>query len=133
MSNLNELVSDAAKEFAARLSSLVVKNVLSTFTDSVEGAVNGAAQSTPQAPIVRKAASGRGPGRPRGSMSAAGRKAIADAQRKRWAAFHKSNKTTAKAAPAGKDRLSPAKRARVTAGIKKYWAEKRKAAAQATA
>jgi hypothetical protein len=60
-------------------------------------------------------------------MSAAGRKAIADAQRKRWAAAKK--KTAApKAAKKPKRKLSAAGRAAIVAALKKRWAAKKAAA-----
>ena len=60
-------------------------------------------------------------------MSAAGRKAIAEAQRKRWAA----QKTETKATPAPKKtkrKLSAAGRAAIVAALKKRWAMKKAAA-----
>jgi hypothetical protein len=60
-------------------------------------------------------------------MSAAARERIAAAQRKRWAAYHKSEKE-----PTQKRRLSPAARKRIADATKKRWAAYRaqKAAAQ---
>ena len=55
-------------------------------------------------------------------MSAAGRKAIADAQRKRWAA----QKTEAPSKP--KRKLSAAGKAAIVAALKKRWAAKTAAA-----
>ena len=55
-------------------------------------------------------------------MSAAGRKAIADAQRKRWAA----KKTEAPSKP--KRKLSAAGKAAIVAALKKRWAAKKAAA-----
>ena len=67
-------------------------------------------------------------GRKRRKMSAAGRKAIAEAQRKRWAAT-KSEKALAKKAPAkrAKRKMSAAGRAAIAAAQKKRWAEKKMA------
>ena len=56
-------------------------------------------------------------------MSAAGRKAIAEAQRKRWAA--KRGEAVPKAAKKAKRRLSAAGRANIVAALKKRWAEKK--------
>ena len=68
-------------------------------------------------------------GRRRGRMSAAGRRAIAAAQRKRWAASKGETKTAApKAAKKPKRKLSPAGRAAIVAALKKRWAAKRAAA-----
>src|ERR1019366_6435672 len=63
------------------------------------------------------------PKRKRRKMSAAGRKAIADAQRKRWAASRK-------AAPKPKRKLSRAGRAAIVAATKKRWDAVRAAKAQ---
>ena len=66
---------------------------------------------------------------PRRKMSAAGRKAIATAQRKRWAA----KKAEPNGAPAKsvkpKRKLSAAGRAAIVAALKKRWAARKKAAA----
>ena len=80
----------------------------------------------------------RGPGRPKatadgagqsapkkGTMSAAGRKRIAAAQRKRWAVLKKSQE---KAAAPKKRKLSAAGRRAIIAATKKRWAAVRQAA-----
>jgi hypothetical protein len=76
-----------------------------------------------------------GPGRKRRKMSAAGRKRIAEAQRKRWAASRKESAAPAKAAkteaPKPKRRLSAAGRKRIIEATKKRWAAVRAAAAKA--
>ena len=61
-------------------------------------------------------------------MSAAGRKRIAEAQRKRWKAFHQAQEPAAakKAAPAAR-RMSAAGRKRIAEATKKRWAAFRKA------
>jgi len=59
-------------------------------------------------------------------MSAAGRKAIAEAQRKRWAA-KKENPAAPKAAKKPKRKLSAAGRAAIVAALKKRWAAKKAA------
>ena len=71
------------------------------------------------------------PKRKRRKMSAAGRKAIAEAQRKRWAASKKAAESpkTPKA-PKAKRRLSKAGRAAIVAATKKRWALKRAEAAK---
>jgi hypothetical protein len=75
------------------------------------------------------------PGRKRRKMSAAGRKRIAEAQRKRWAASRKESVAPAKAAkadaPKAKRRLSAAGRKRIIEATKKRWALVRAAAAEA--
>jgi hypothetical protein len=58
-------------------------------------------------------------------MSAAGRRAIAEAQRKRWAAKRAEQSTRATAT---KRRLTPAGRKRLAEAMKKRWAAKRTAA-----
>jgi hypothetical protein len=66
------------------------------------------------------------PTQPRRRMSAAGRRAIAEAQRKRWAAV----KGAADSEPApkkAKRKLSAAGRAAIVAALKKRWAAKKKA------
>jgi hypothetical protein len=65
-------------------------------------------------------------GRPRGKMSAAGRRAIAAAQRKRWAA-QKDVTAPEKAPKRAKHKLSPAGRAAIVAALKKRWAAKKAA------
>jgi hypothetical protein len=61
------------------------------------------------------------PARKKGGMSAAGRKAIAEAQRKRWAAQTKS----APAPKRTKRKLSAAGKAAIVAALKKRWAAKK--------
>jgi hypothetical protein len=66
----------------------------------------------------------------RRKMSAAGRRAIAEAQRKRWAAAKKAvGSATQEAKP--KRKLSRAGRAAIVAATKKRWALKRAEAAKA--
>jgi hypothetical protein len=68
----------------------------------------------------------------RRKMSAAGRKAIAAAQRKRWAEKKAGSTTPAKAAkPAKKRVLSAEGRAAIVAATKKRWAAKKAADAKA--
>src|SRR5262249_25905880 len=62
----------------------------------------------------------------RSTMSAAGRKRIAEAQRKRWAAAKGASEPATRAKH--KRRLSAAGRAAIVAALKKRWAEKRAAA-----
>jgi hypothetical protein len=75
-----------------------------------------------------------GPGRKRRKMSAAGRKRIAEAQRKRWAASRKGSAAPAKAAKPEtqkpKRKLSAAGRKRIIEATKKRWAAVRAAAAK---
>ena len=65
------------------------------------------------------------PVRRRRRMSAAGRKRIAEAQRKRWAAYRNESASTAQAAQGSrkpKRKLSAAGRAAIIAATKKRWA-----------
>jgi hypothetical protein len=73
------------------------------------------------------------PKRKRRKMSAAGRKAIAEAQRKRWAASKKAAQPSApEVASKPKRKLSAAGRKAIIAATKKRWALKRAEAAKAT-
>src|SRR5258707_10278051 len=56
-------------------------------------------------------------------MSAAGRRDIAEGQRKRWAAARSG--TAPKAAKRAKRKLSPEGRAAIVASLKKRWAERK--------
>ena len=64
-------------------------------------------------------------------MSAAGRKAIAEAQRKRWTAV-KGKSAAPKTAKKPKRKLSAAGRAAIVAALKKRWAAKKAASAGET-
>jgi hypothetical protein len=64
-------------------------------------------------------------------MSAAGRKAIAEAQRKRWAVSRSKSEPKALKAAKPKRKLSAAGRAAIVAALKKRWAVKRAAAKKA--
>jgi hypothetical protein len=76
--------------------------------------------SAPLAPVAAK--------HPRRKMSAAGRKAIAEAQRKRWAAGSAAQPKAPKAKPANKKRvLSAEGKANIVAALKKRWAAKKAA------
>jgi len=67
---------------------------------------------------------------PRRKMSAAGRKAIAAAQRKRWAENKDNSTAPVKSARKGKRRLSAEGKANIVAALKKRWAAKKAAAKQ---
>ena len=71
-------------------------------------------------------------GKKRRGMSAAGRRAIAEAQRKRWAVV-KGEATAAEPATKPKRKLSAAGRAAIIAATKKRWALKRAEAKKAEA
>jgi hypothetical protein len=66
-------------------------------------------------------------GRKKRGMSAAGRRAIAEAQRKRWAAV-KAQSATPKVLKKTKRKLSAAGKAAIVAALKKRWAAKKAAA-----
>jgi peptidoglycan hydrolase CwlO-like protein len=70
-------------------------------------------------------------GRRKRGMSEAGRKAIAEAQRKRWAAV-RGESGPQKSAPKSKRKLSAAGRAAIVAALKKRWAAKKAASAGET-
>ena len=65
----------------------------------------------------------RTPGRKKRHIGAAGRKAIAEAQRKRWAAAREG--VTAKKAASPKRKLSAEGRAAIVAALKKRWADQK--------
>jgi hypothetical protein len=90
---------------------------------------------------IRKQLGGRGTAekavatngaKPRRQMSAAAKKHIADAQHKRWAAFHAKQAAAAKKA-APKRKLSPAAKAKLAANLAKARAAKAQKTAAATA
>ena len=72
-----------------------------------------------------------GRGRRKRHMSAAGRRAIAEAQRKRWSA-QKGESAPSKTAKKPKRRLSAEGRAAIVAALKKRWAEKKASGGGAT-
>ena len=102
-------------------------------TAAIEGFENQKARIDEQIAELRAMLNGRQPTAAvapqttkRSTMSAAGRKRIAEAQRKRWAAAKGMSEP---AAPATKPRrkLSAAGRAAIVAALKKRWAERRAA------
>jgi len=72
------------------------------------------------------------PRRTRRKMSAAGRKAIAEAQRKRWAAKKAAEGAAPKVVSKPKRKLSAAGRKAIIAATKRRWALKRAEGAKAT-
>ena len=85
------------------------------------------------APVETAATTGAPKGKRR-KMSAAARKRIGDAQRKRWAAAKKATEPPApEAVPKKKRKLSKAGRAAIVAATKKRWAAVKAAKAQSTA
>jgi hypothetical protein len=68
---------------------------------------------------------------PKHRISAAGRRAIAAAQRRRWAAQRSANTGGAAEKKAPRRKLSPAGRAAIVAALKKRWAAKRAEPARA--
>jgi hypothetical protein len=69
------------------------------------------------------------PARPKHRISAAGRRAIAAAQRRRWAEQKGATGAPPAEAKKPKRKLSPAGRAAIVAALKKRWAAKRAEAA----
>jgi hypothetical protein len=61
-------------------------------------------------------------------MSAAARKAMAEGQRRRWAAAKNESSPKAVATPKPKRKLSAAGKAAIVAALKKRWAAKKAAA-----
>ena len=82
---------------------------------------NGHGTARPNAPAPKKK-----------GMSAAGRKAIAEAQRKRWAA-QKAESQVAPAPKKAERKLSAAGRAAIVAALKKRWAAKKAAGKKSAA
>jgi len=81
---------------------------------------------------VENATTPESPNGKRRKMSAAGRKAIAEAQRKRWATLERAAQPSApKAAPKPKRKLSAAGRKAIIAAMKKRWAAVKAAKAKA--
>jgi hypothetical protein len=76
--------------------------------------------SSPEVPKVK-----------RRKMSAAARKRISDAQRKRWAASRGESESASKSTTKPKRKLSAAGRAAIVAALRKRWAAKRAAAKKA--
>lgn len=83
------------------------------------------------APVATAATSTGTMGRTKRGMSAAGRKAIAEAQRKRWAAARGESAAPA-TAKKPKRKLSAAGRAAIVAALKKRWAAKKAASSGKT-
>jgi hypothetical protein len=86
--------------------------------------LRGMLGSTPNGAESEPKARGR-----RRKMSAAGRKAISQAQRKRWASSQAEG-APAKAAKKPKRKLSPEGRAAIVAALKKRWAAKKASGAK---
>ena len=109
---LHQLASHGAR---ARLAEL--RNDMAALLRAFPG-VGGAPQGRKPRPPARR-------GRRRGKLSAEGRRRIAEAQKKRWAALKQQ-----KSASAGRkrSRMSAAARKAVSIRMTKYWAERRKTA-----
>jgi hypothetical protein len=120
----NELVTAAIKGFEEQ------KREIDVQIAELRAFLSGEPAEADPAPVSTK--------RPRKKISAAGRKAMAEAQRKRWAAIKgkpepqasvtPTANLTSKAAPKPKRKLSAAGRAAIIAATKKMWAAKRAAA-----
>jgi hypothetical protein len=82
---------------------------------------------------VETAAAPEPPKQKRRTMSAAGKKAIAEAQRKRWAAKKAAEGSAPQAVSKPKRKLSAAGRRAIVAATKKRWALKRAEQAAKTA
>jgi hypothetical protein len=75
-------------------------------------------------PQVRKTRPPARRGRRRGKLSAEGRRRIAEAQKKRWAALKQQSASAGRK----RSRMSAAARKAVSIRMSKYWAERRKTA-----
>jgi hypothetical protein len=75
--------------------------------------------------IFGASATSRAVSRKRRSMSAAGRKNIAAAQKARWAKVQADNPATAPAAVANTKTMSRATKAKLSAKLKAYWRAKK--------
>ena len=116
----NEILAAAIEGFEAQKSRLDAR--IAEIRQKLGGAAGDEPGTSSDAPAA---------GRKRRKMSAAARKRIADAQKKRWAAVRKElgPSTTAKQeAPKAKRRLSAAGRKRIIEATKKRWALVRAAA-----
>ena len=110
-----EIITAAIDGFEAQ--KVRIDGQISELRALLSGSPSEPANATPE-PKTRK----------RRKMSAAGRKAIAEAQRKRWAASRKAAEPSAPvAATKPKRKLSKAGRAAIIAATKKRWALKRAA------
>ena len=120
----NEIITAAIEGFEAQ------KTRIDAQIAELRALLTGGATKSAAAPEPAK--QGRRP------MSAAGRKAIAEAQRKRWAAAKKVAEETApepvepEVASKPKRKLSAAGRKAIIAATKKRWALKRAEAAKTT-
>ena len=113
-----EIIQAAIEGFEAR------KRHLDEQIAELRAKLNGSKSALPASPDGSKG---------RRAMSAASRKRIAEAQRKRWAAVKKgvAPKAAAPAPKKAKRRLSPEGRRRIIEATKKRWAAVRAAAAKA--
>jgi hypothetical protein len=117
-----EILAAAIEGFEAQKTRLDAR--IAEIKQKLGGGVSEAPVSSTAAPEA---------GRKRRKMSAAARKRIADAQKKRWAAVRKETGAPATAkveAPKTKRRLSAAGRKRIIEATKKRWAAVRAAAAK---
>ena len=109
-----EILSAAIEGFEAR------KLRIDEQIAQVRQLINGDRPAAASTPAPQK--------QPRRKMSAAARKRIGEAQRKRWAATKGGAKAASKATTTAKRRLSAAGRAAIVAALKKRWAAKKAAA-----
>jgi hypothetical protein len=114
----NEIITAAILGFEEQ------KRHIDTYIAELRAMQTGASTEAAAAPQPEK------PGRRK--MSAAGRKAIGEAQRKRWAAKKAAEGPAPKAISKPKRKLSAAGRKAIVAAIKKRWALKRAEAAKAS-
>jgi len=121
----NEILAAAIEGFEAQ------KTRLDARIAEIRQKLGGSASSKASVPAATPET-----GRKRRKMSAAARKRIADAQKKRWAAVRKESGSApaaakTEAAPKTKRRLSAAGRKRIIEATKRRWAMVRAAAKEA--
>jgi cell division septum initiation protein DivIVA len=113
----NEVIAAAIEGFQAQ------KHHLDAQIAELRAMLSGGSDETAATPELTT--------RKRRTISAAGRRAIAEAQRKRWAEKKQSKPTTTEESPKPKRKLSAAGRKAIIAATKKRWALKRAEAAKA--
>jgi hypothetical protein len=113
----NEMLEMALAGYQARRAEIV-----QTMAE-LERQLGGARKSTPVAAAAAEPGSGA---KPKRKLSAAGKRAIQEAVRKRWAAFHAKSggKPTKQKAAKPKRTMSPAAKARLAANLAKARAAK---------
>jgi len=97
------------------------KRHIDTRVAELRDMLDGGPAATPEAPTRKR----------RRKLSAAARARIAEAQRKRWAAYKQAEPSAKQATPKPKRKLSAAGRKAIIAATKRRWALKRAESAKA--